>query len=112
MMRIKKNDANALMPAIESVEKKNLEPKEVTADSIYGSDENCERAKQQGVELIAPAMGSVDKDKLILLCHILLYRVYCPPKGAVVMVRSFLSFFVVSVGCWNSYQRPIDCAFS
>lgn len=60
------SDANALMPAIESVEKQNLKPKEVTADTLYGSDENCERAKQQGVELIAPAMGSVDKDKLSL----------------------------------------------
>ena len=60
------SDANALMPAIESLEEKSLKPKEVTADSLYGSDENCERAKQQGVELIAPAMGSVDKDKLSL----------------------------------------------
>ena len=58
------SDANALMPAIESAEKQNLKPKQVTADSLYGSDENCERAKQQAVELIAPAMGSVDKDKL------------------------------------------------
>ena len=58
------SDANALVPAIESVEKKNLKPKEITADSLYGSDENRQRAKQQGVELIAPAMGSVDKDKL------------------------------------------------
>jgi hypothetical protein len=58
------SDANALIPAIESAEEKNLKPKELTADSLYGSDENCERAKQQGVELIAPAMGSVDKDKL------------------------------------------------
>jgi len=60
------SDANALMPAIESVEERNLKPKEVTADALYGSDENCERAKQQNVELISPAMGSVDKDKLSL----------------------------------------------
>ena len=60
------SDAGALMPAIESVEKQNLKPKEVTADALYGSDENCERAKQQGVELIAPAMSSVDKEKLSL----------------------------------------------
>jgi hypothetical protein len=58
------SDANALMPAIESVEKQNLKPKELTADALYGSDENCERANQQDVKLIAPAMGSVDKDKL------------------------------------------------
>jgi hypothetical protein len=60
------SDAGALMPAIASVEKQNLKPKEVTADALYGSDENCERAKEQGVELIAPAMGVVDKEKLSL----------------------------------------------
>lgn len=60
------SDANALIPAIESVEERNLKPKEITADSLYGSDDNAERAKQHDVELIAPTMGSVDKDKVSL----------------------------------------------
>jgi len=60
------SDANALIPAIESVEERNLKPEEITADSLYGSDDNSERAKQHGVELIAPTMGSVDKDKVSL----------------------------------------------
>ena len=58
------SDANALIPAIESTEQQDLKPKELTADSLYGSDENSERAKQHDVELIAPTMGSVDKEKL------------------------------------------------
>ncbi|RZB34977.1 MAG: hypothetical protein SRB1_00745 [Desulfobacteraceae bacterium Eth-SRB1] len=41
-------------------------PKELTADSLYGSDDNCERAKEHDVELIAPTMGSVEEDKLSL----------------------------------------------
>lgn len=32
-------------------------PSEVLADSLYGGDENVEQAKEQGVEVIAPAMG-------------------------------------------------------
>ncbi|MBW2570715.1 MAG: transposase [Deltaproteobacteria bacterium] len=61
-----KSDANALIPAIESTERQNLKPKELTADALYGSDDNCERAKEHEVELIAPTMGSVDKDKLTI----------------------------------------------
>jgi len=60
------SDANALMPAIESAEEQNLKPEELSADSLYGSDDNSERAKQHDVELIAPTMGSVDKDKASL----------------------------------------------
>jgi len=60
------SDANALIPAIESTEKRNLKPKEVTADSLYGSDDNCERAKAHDVELIAPTMGSVNKNQFSL----------------------------------------------
>ena len=60
------SDANALIPAIESTERQNLKPKELTADTLYGSDDNCERAKEHDVELIAPTMGSVDKDKLTI----------------------------------------------
>jgi len=60
------SDANALIPAIESTEKRNLKPEELIADSLYGSDDNCERAKEHDVELIAPTMGAVSEDKLCL----------------------------------------------
>ena len=60
------SDANAIVPAIESVEERELKPKEVMADSLYGSDDNCESAEEHGVELIAPTMGSVEKEKLSL----------------------------------------------
>ena len=60
------SDANALIPAIDSTEERNLKPKELSADSLYGSDDNCERAKKHDVELIAPTMGSVKDDKLSL----------------------------------------------
>jgi len=44
------SDANALIPAIESTRQRKLSPEEVLADSLYGSDENCQKAKQLGKE--------------------------------------------------------------
>jgi len=60
------SDANALIPAIESVDERNLLPDELLADSLYGSDENCETAKESGTEVIAPTMGS-QKENVIAL---------------------------------------------
>lgn len=60
------SDANALIPAIESAQKKGLKPKQVSADSLYGSDDNCEQAKALDVELIAPTMGAFKEEKLSL----------------------------------------------
>jgi len=51
------SDANALVPAIESAEEKDLKPRQLAADSLYGSDDNYEYAKKHDVELIAPTMG-------------------------------------------------------
>lgn len=60
------SDAHALLPAIESAEKRGLAPKELLADSLYGSDENVEKAKAAGVEVISPVMGSNKGDGLSL----------------------------------------------
>ncbi|MCP4367984.1 MAG: transposase [Deltaproteobacteria bacterium] len=60
------SDANALIPAIESTQKRGIGPEELAADSLYGSDDNYEQAQERGVELIAPTMGSTQKDKLRL----------------------------------------------
>ncbi|MHB1397173.1 MAG: transposase [Trichloromonadaceae bacterium] len=51
------SDANALLPAIEEAAKRELAPAELLADSLYGSDDNLEKAKELGVELVSPAMG-------------------------------------------------------
>jgi hypothetical protein len=84
------SDANALIPAIESAEKQNLKPKELTADSLYGSDDNCERAKEHDVELIAPTMSSVNEDKLCLADFQLSEKgeiVACPQGNAPAKVK-------------------------
>ncbi|MCP4010145.1 MAG: hypothetical protein GY726_11600 [Proteobacteria bacterium] len=52
------SDTLALLPAIESVEERELGAKVVSADSLYGSDDNIEAAKSKGVEVVAPTMGA------------------------------------------------------
>lgn len=49
-----KSDANALIPAVEEAAKHNLQPKQLLADTNYGSDKNVEKAKQLGVTVITP----------------------------------------------------------
>ncbi|MEA2014723.1 MAG: transposase [Thermodesulfobacteriota bacterium] len=60
------SDANALIPAIESAEERNLAPDELLTDSLYGSDDSCETAKELGTEVVAPTMGSQKEDVIPL----------------------------------------------
>jgi hypothetical protein len=52
------SDANALLPAIEDAQKRNIAPTELLADTLYGSDDNVETAKELGITVIAPVMGA------------------------------------------------------
>jgi hypothetical protein len=60
------SDANALMPALDSVKEREFLPKELMADALYGSQENVEKAAGEGVKLISPTMGKVGKSSLSL----------------------------------------------
>jgi len=60
------SDAHALIPALEAAAERNLAPQEVLADSLYGSDENCEAAQEMGVEVVSPVKGS-PAEKVLLL---------------------------------------------
>lgn len=61
-----KSDVHALIPLIESTTELGLKPKEVTADTVYGSDENCQKAKDLGVEVISPVKGKLGEDTVPL----------------------------------------------
>ena len=52
------SDANALLPAIEDAAQRGLAPKQLLADSLYGSDENVEKAKELDVAVVSPTMGN------------------------------------------------------
>ncbi len=51
------HDSQALEPALEDVKERSLLPEEVSADTLYGSESNRERAKEYGVELVSPIPG-------------------------------------------------------
>jgi len=61
-----KSDTNAVIPAIEDTQKRGLGPEELLADAAYGSDDNCEKAKERGVELVSPVKASNSKAGLSL----------------------------------------------
>ncbi len=52
------SDTQAVLPAITDAAERGLAPAELLADSLYGSDDNIEQAKEQGVTVISPAMGT------------------------------------------------------
>jgi len=54
-------DAHALLPAIESTKARDLSPQEVLCDKAYGGEDNCQAAREQGVEIISPVMGIAEK---------------------------------------------------
>jgi len=51
------HDAASLLPALEKLKQQEMSPQEILADSLYGSDGNCEKALQEhDVIVTAPAM--------------------------------------------------------
>jgi len=52
------SDANALIPYLEATGERGVTPEQLLADSLYGSDQNCEKAKELGVAVVSPCMGS------------------------------------------------------
>jgi hypothetical protein len=101
-----KSDANALVPAIESAEDRGLKPEVLLADSLYGSDDNAEKAKEHGVELVAPVMGTVQEGKLSLqdFCFSEKGQIIACPKGhapEIIKKRKRVSIGFASQHCEN-----------
>ena len=61
-----KSDANALIPAIETSNEEGLASEELLTDSLYGSDENCQKAGKLGVKVISPLMGRKKEEDINL----------------------------------------------
>jgi len=60
------SDAEALIPLIEATQQRGFGPEEVLADSLYGGDENCEKARERSVEVISPVIGRPKENGLTL----------------------------------------------
>ncbi len=52
------SDAQAVKPMLEKLAEQEHKPTQLLADSLYGSDDNCTFAQENGTELIAPTMGT------------------------------------------------------
>lgn len=61
------HDSAALVPAIERSEANGLAPKQLLADSSYGSDANMQSAAEHGVDLVSPTMGGMDEGERVAL---------------------------------------------
>ena len=56
------HDAGSLLPALDKLEEQGLSPRELLADSLYGSDANCEKALQEhDVTVVSPVMPGNQK---------------------------------------------------
>jgi hypothetical protein len=60
------SDAKSLIPASESTKARGLCPKKITADCLYGSDDNYEDAKEMEVDVISPVKKSSEKGTINL----------------------------------------------
>ena len=52
------SDAQAVIPVLENLAQRGLQPQELVADTAYGSAENALNAERVGTELISPVAGS------------------------------------------------------
>jgi hypothetical protein len=59
-------DVHAVIPALDSTKERELAPTELLADSLYGSDDNCARAQEMGVDVISPTMGKPKENTVSL----------------------------------------------
>jgi hypothetical protein len=84
------SDAHAFIPALESTTERGLAPTQVLADSLYGSDDNTEKAEAMGIEVVSPTMGA-EKDEILSLSAFSLSEkgkvTACPQGHAPVKVK-------------------------
>jgi len=59
------SDSKALKPMLDKVEEQDRKPEKILADTLYGSDDNCQYAKDKDVELVSPVKPSSCTDKSV-----------------------------------------------
>jgi hypothetical protein len=58
-----KHDVHALEPAIEDTKARGLAPKTLVADTLYGTDDNEQKATKHGVQMVAPVHKGGQRSK-------------------------------------------------
>ena len=95
------SDTDALIPLIEATQKRHLGPEKALADAAYGSDENCQKAKALGVEIVSPVMGKPQGNSLPLTDFVLTSEAAvsaCPQGYAPVKVKHKKGKYIVLFG--------------
>ncbi len=59
-------DSEALQPAIDNTQSRGCNPEELQCDTLYGSDENVQKAEEKGVTVISPVRGPKNSKKSTL----------------------------------------------
>jgi hypothetical protein len=62
-----KSDANAVIPYLDATKEREVSPDQLLADSLYGSDSNCQEALGRGIEIISPVMGATPAEDEITI---------------------------------------------
>ena len=60
------HDANALKPAIDAAQERDCCPEELTCDTLYGGDDNVQKAATKNAEVVAPLAGHAPKGDISL----------------------------------------------
>jgi hypothetical protein len=104
-----KSDTDALIPLIEATQKRGVGPEQMLADSLYGSDENCGKAKALGVEVVSPVMGKPQENSLTLTDFALTSEATvsaCPQGHAPVKVKHKKNKYIVVFGAQTCLGCP------
>ncbi len=104
------SDAHALLPALASTIERGLAPAQVLADSLYGSDENSEKAEAMGVEVVSPTMGA-EKDETLSLSEFSLSEkgkiMACPQGHTPVKVKHKKHRYTVAFDSSHCLHCPL-----
>jgi hypothetical protein len=104
-----KSDTDALIPLIEATQKRGLGPEKALVDAAYGSDENSEKAKALGVEVVSPVMGKPQENALTLTDFTLTQEATvsaCPQGHTPVKVKHKKNKYIVVFGLETCANCP------
>jgi hypothetical protein len=105
------SDAHALIPAIESSKERGLSPEELLSDTLYGGDENCQEAKELGVEIISPTKSTKGKEGITLSDFEVNEKgevVSCPQGQVPVMTKKKKTRHTVAFDSQNCCACPVQ----
>lgn len=104
------SDIHAVIPYLDATEQRGVAPGQLLADSLYGSDSNCQEALGRGVEVIAPVMGTAPTSEQITLADFTMTEnnevTPCPAGHVPEQVKTGKKGFVVVFALEHCHNCP------